>query len=187
MHHFVPDHPSPSLTIGLTGGIGSGKSCAADYFAELGVDIIDCDDIARTLLAPNAPLCAEVRNHFGADVFIGEQLNRAKLAAVIFAQTAQRRWLEQLMHPHIRASIQQQLTKISTAPYRMVVIPLLVETAPHPYLDRVCVVDCSESLQHQRLQQSIADDILDNQADKHHLQQQIIELHQRYIQLTKQH
>ena len=203
MPDAAPNHSSPHFTVGLTGGIGSGKSLAADYFAALGVKIIDCDDIARTLLALGAPLCAKVREHFGPDVFVGERLDRAKLAAIIFAQPEQRHWLEQLLHPHIRTSIQRQLAEPSSAPYHMAVIPLLVETAPHPYLDRVCVVDCTTSLQHQRLlsrglsdaaitqrfaaqatrseRLAAADDILDNQASKSQLQQQITALHQQYI------
>lgn len=132
------------LVIGLTGGIGSGKSTVAQLFADLGVPIIDTDQLAREVVKPGSTALLKIVEHFGSDIVDDKgNLNRQKLRQQIFADNNKRVWLEQLLHPLIRAETQNQLSKID-APYCIVVIPLLVENLPYPNIDRILVVDISE-------------------------------------------
>lgn len=140
------------LIIGLTGGVGSGKSTVARMFADKGIPIIDADMIARSLTEAGEPALTAITEHFGLLIMMKDgNLDRAKLRAIIFNNPAERLWLEQLLHPLIREKITQQLAVLSAAnnlsPYCIVVIPLLFETEPYPFIDRILVVDTPEHLQ----------------------------------------
>lgn len=144
------------LIIGLTGGIGSGKSTVARLFADKGIPVIDADVIARHLTMPNEPALHAIVDHFGIPILQKDgSLNRTALRDIVFNNPAERQWLEQLLHPLIREKISQELASISASglcpPYCLVVIPLLLETGAYPFLDRILVVDAPESLQIERI------------------------------------
>lgn len=153
------------LTVGITGGIGSGKSTAAQLFAELGVTIIDADAIAKDILSNNAPLQQEVIAHFG-DAVLDEhkQLRREKLRDIIFADPKQKIWLESLLHPLVVKAIQDRVNQLADAidtdpdhaqvPYCMIAIPLLAEVpASWSLINRVLVIDVDEKIQLTRTMQ----------------------------------
>lgn len=196
------------LVIGLTGGIGSGKTTVANFFAALGVPVIDTDQLARDVVVPNSPALIKIIARHGPDILLPDKsLNRQKLREIIFKDASERQWLEQLLHPLIRKAMQEKITAL-TEPYCIVVIPLLAETAPNELIDRVLVVDAPEKEQLLRTQQrdqlsheavkaiiqaqahrekrlAIADDIIMNNGDLAHLQRQVAELHYKYLQLCK--
>ncbi|MHB8760124.1 MAG: dephospho-CoA kinase [Thiobacillus sp.] len=136
------------FTIGLTGGIGSGKSAAAARFAELGVPVIDTDVIARELTRPGRPALDAIRASFGdAEIAADGSLDRPVLRRRVFADAAARRRLEAILHPLVLHEVKARLAALS-APYAVAVIPLLVETGAYgSLLDRIAVVDCPEELQ----------------------------------------
>ncbi|NVP02535.1 dephospho-CoA kinase, partial [Photobacterium damselae subsp. damselae] len=116
-----------SFVVGLTGGIGSGKTTVANLFARYGVDLIDADIIARDVVAPNSTGLAAIIDKFGADITLENgELDRAQLRQLIFSKPEQKEWLNQLLHPMIR---QQMLAQIqaSTSPYCLLIVPLMVE------------------------------------------------------------
>jgi dephospho-CoA kinase len=139
------------LVIGLTGGIASGKSTVAEMFAKLGVPVIDADAIARELVTPRQAALREIGETFGTN-YINEDgtLNRSRLRALIFADPSARKRLEAILHPRVYAEIRERLKRI-TAPYGVVAVPLLVETADFGLFDRILVIDSPEMLQQQRL------------------------------------
>lgn len=131
------------LVIGLTGGIGSGKTAVGDLFAKLGVPVIDADVIARELTEPNQPALVDIIDHFPQEILLEDgRLNRPKLRQIIFEHPHEKRWLEQLLHPLIREEIKKRIEKLS-APYCVIVIPLLFETGAYPFIDRILVVDAA--------------------------------------------
>ncbi len=138
--------------VGLTGGIGSGKSVVSDCFSRLGVPVIDADEVARELTAPASEALALIATAFGASVLQPDgTLNRTVLRQRVFADTAARKQLEAILHPRIRQRIEHALATLD-APYALAVIPLLVETGHyHTLLNRVLVVDCPETLQIERV------------------------------------
>jgi dephospho-CoA kinase len=138
--------------VGLTGGIGSGKSTVADCFAHLGVPVIDTDVIARELTAAGGAALAQIRAAFGDAVMRADgSLDRAALRRLVFADNAARLQLEAILHPRIRQVVAEVLATLN-APYALVVIPLLVETGGHrDLLNRVLVVDCPEATQIERV------------------------------------
>lgn len=195
------------LVIGLTGGIGSGKSTIAKYFAELGIDIIDTDQLAREVVAPGTPALVKITEHFGKEILDAKQLNRKKLGDIVFKNTAERKWLEQLLHPLIRQETQRRIQQAKSS-YCVAVIPLLVETKPNELINRTLVVDSPENLQIARAQQrdnltpeqiaailkaqatrkqrlAAADDVIQNDKDLNHLKQQVLQLHKKYLELAK--
>jgi dephospho-CoA kinase len=128
------------IVIGLTGGIGSGKSTVADLFAANGVPIIDTDVIARNVTATGQPALIAIINQFGEEILTPSgELNRAHLRKIIFTDPQKKFWLEQLLHPLIRAEVASQVATLK-APYCIVVIPLLFETSPNPIINRVLAV-----------------------------------------------
>jgi dephospho-CoA kinase len=196
------------FTVGLTGGIGSGKSTVADCFAAHGVPVIDTDVIARELTAPGGTALDAIRAVFGATVMQADgTLDRAALRRRVFADSAARRRLEAILHPLIRQRVGQRLATL-TAPYALVVIPLLVETGGYrDVLDRVLVVDCPEDVQVARVMArsglthdeikailaaqagraerlAVADDIIVNTAGLEALRGEVAALHQRYLALA---
>ena len=133
--------------IGITGGIGSGKTAVSDRFAERGITIVDADVASRTVVEPGRPALARIAEHFG-DALIAQDgsLDRAALRAKVFADEGERRWLEALLHPLIAEEIQRGLLE-ATSPYAMLASPLLVEAGQDRYVDRVLVVDVPEDVQ----------------------------------------
>jgi len=192
--------------LGLTGGIGSGKSAAARHFADLGIHVVDADQAARWVVEPGRPALAEIAKHFGQDILLPDgRLDRAALRARIFENTEARRWLEQLLHPLIRQEILASLEQASS-PYAILESPLLVETDQHQLTQRILVVDAPESLQLERAMQRDgadqaqieaiikaqasreerlrhADDVLTNDRDLSWLHGEVERLHHFYLTL----
>lgn len=195
------------LIIGLTGGIGSGKSTVADYFRELGAPVIDADAVAREVVAPGSDALREIAAHFGAGILNPDgTLNRDRLRGVVFRDTAQRGALEKIMHPRIYADMRRRIAALD-APYCVAVIPLLLETGQTGFVDRVLVVDSPDAVQRSRVQArdglsseeiaaimhsqaarqsrlAIADDLINNDGGLAELRQQTEALHQRYLRLA---
>jgi len=141
---------------GLTGGIGMGKSTAARCFSELGVRVVDTDDLARELVAPGMPALAEIRSCFGASVIDESgQLHRSALAKIVFADASARSALEGILHPRIRERWRAliQTWRSEGTPHACVVIPLLFETKAEADLDFVVCVACSAITQKLRLEE----------------------------------
>jgi len=190
--------------IGLTGGIGSGKSTVAKLFADLGVPIIDADLIARELTQPQTFALDQISYHFGSSILKSDgTLNRPQLRQLIFSDPQKRLWLEKLLHPLIQQEIKRQIDKLN-APYCILVIPLLVESGAYSFINRILVVDTSEENQIQRLQErdqmtpsevkaimqtqatrdtrlAQAHDVIHNHGDQKELSQQVQKLHELYL------
>lgn len=195
------------LRIGLTGGIGSGKSTVANLFAELGVPIIDMDVIAREVVMPGKPALQEIKKTFGNEICDEkDMLDRTKLRAIIFDNAKLRAQLENIIHPRIREQVEEKIDQLN-GPYCIIVIPLLFETGRKDAVNRVLVVDTSIEEQIQRTIQrdSIddeyvlkiiatqidrqtrldnADDIISNTAGITELKSQIEKLHQKYLEIA---
>jgi len=192
--------------LGLTGGIGSGKSAAAERFAELGVHVVDADQVARSVVEPGSAALAQIVDRFGVPILASSgELNRAALRERIFASVEDRHWLERLLHPLIRQEIWASLSR-AESPYAVLVSPLLVESRQHEQVDRVLVIDVPEDLQLQRVlardqvsedqvrailaaqarredRLRQANDVLVNDRDLSWLRQEVDRLHDRYLQL----
>jgi len=193
--------------VGLTGGIGSGKSAAADRFAALGAGVVDSDLIAHQLTAPGGAAIERIRHEFGDGVILANgALDRAAMRALVFAQPQAKAALEGILHPMIRAESDRQC-QAATAPYVVLVVPLLIETGGfRERCRRVAVVDCPEAVQIARVQArsglsetqvraimaaqisrearlAAADDVIDNSGDLAALHRQVDQLHQRYLHL----
>lgn len=191
--------------VGLTGGIGSGKSTAAHLFAELGAWVVDSDAIAHELTAPGGAAIEPIRSAFGKDMIAPDgSLDRAAMRRLVFGDAAAKAQLESILHPMIRIEADARCMQ-STAPYVILMIPLLVETGYYRgRLERVLVVDCDEDIQvsrtvarsgisaeqvraimatqasrAQRLQ--AADDVIDNNGDLAQLREQVQRLHAIYM------
>lgn len=195
------------LVIGLTGGIGSGKSTVAALFAEHGVPVIDTDRIARELVEPGQPALEEIREAFGAEVLDPDgRLDRARLRAIVFGARERRLQLEAILHPRIRQTVRERIRALTT-PYCLVAIPLLVETGQRDQVDRVLVIDTppEEQVRRTRARDGLsaaqvaaimeaqadrqtrlaaADDVIRNDADLEHLRHEVERLHTRYLQLA---
>ncbi len=199
------------LRVGLTGGIGSGKSTICQQFDALGVPVIDADHIAHRVVATGQPALQELAHHFGKKIINPDgSLNRAALRKIIFNQPHQKRYVETLLHPLILQQIQQQLEAIAY-PYVIIEIPLLIEAGWQPYVDKILVVDLPKSLQIERLMKmddikekellqiidsqlsrseriNQADQVIDNSVNRQEISRQIGKIHQHYLQLAdKQH
>lgn len=135
------------LVIGLTGGIGSGKSTVADLFAALGVPVIDTDQISREIVAPGSSALRDIIKRFGPEILTSDgHLDRKRLRENIFGDAADRAWLEQLLHPRIGEELQRRLANLRDV-YAVVVVPLLFESGFDAFVDRVLVVDAPEEQQ----------------------------------------
>lgn len=140
-----------TFRVGLTGGIASGKTTVAQLFAARGVPVIDTDELAREVVAPGTPGLAAVVAAFGPEIRAADgSLDRQRLRRLVFADDGQRRVLERILHPRIRAELEAR-SRTAGGPYQLLVIPLLAESALAHRVDRVLVVDCSEEVQRQRL------------------------------------
>ncbi|WP_181298387.1 dephospho-CoA kinase [Pseudomonas sp. Q2-TVG4-2] len=136
--------------LGLTGGIGSGKSAVAEEFGRLGVHWVDADHAARWVVEPGRPALGLIAERFGETVLAADgSLDRAVLRDLVFRDPDQRKWLEQLLHPLIRQEVAEHLARASS-PYAIMVSPLLVESGQYRQVDRVLVVDVPEALQLER-------------------------------------
>lgn len=195
------------FVIGLTGGIGSGKSAVSDRFAQHGITIVDADVASRVVVEPGRPALLRIADHFGAELITPSgTLDRALLRSKVFSSEQERKWLEALLHPLIAEEIQSGLAN-SRSPYTVLVSPLLLETTQHSYVDRILVVDVPVELQLRRTmardnnsesqvraiiaaqmerdtRRSRADDLISNDGSLEQLQQQVDALHQRYLALA---
>ena len=129
------------MLVGLTGGIGSGKSAAADYFATLGIDVVDADLASRAVVEPGQPALSKIAEHFGAGIVDAQgHLDRAALRKKVFSDVAERKWLQQLLHPLINTYLVEQVAGARSA-YCLLVNPLLIESGQQQWCDSVIVVD----------------------------------------------
>lgn len=139
-----------SLVIGVTGGIGSGKSAVTGRFQQHGIEVVDADVAARVVVEPGGPALDAIAAHFGQEILLANgQLDRAALRQKVFADADERRWLEQLTHPLIGQEIRRQL-EAATSPYVILASPLLLETSQVELADVVVVVDVPEAIQLER-------------------------------------
>mgnify|MGYP003384830350 FL=1 len=138
------------LVIGLSGGIGSGKTAVSDRFKALGIHVVDADIAARTIVEPNKPAWQDIKEFFGNEVLLEDQtLNRAWLRQQVFADSDKRKKLEEFTHPRIRAEIIRDLDK-STSAYTLLVSPLLIESGQVKLVEKVIIIDVPEALQIER-------------------------------------
>lgn len=197
------------LRVGLTGGIGSGKSTVAAAFAELGITVVDADVVARDVVAPGTDALVQISAHFGPQVLTADgQLDRGQLRQIVFADAAAKTWLNQLLHPLIRQQMLRELDGAASA-YSILVAPLLLENQLHLLVDKVLVVDVTPETQLQRtmhrdnnsaeLVQAImaaqcsrnerlaaADFVIDNEAPPDSLTGEVAKLHQIFLQLAEE-
>jgi dephospho-CoA kinase len=192
------------MIIGLTGGIGSGKTAVSDTFKSLGIDIVDADVSSRLVVEKGQPALDDIQAHFGDGILDSENnLDRAKLREIIFKNPQERVWLEKLLHPKIAKHIKDQLEN-SDSPYCILVSPLLLETEQKSYCSFVLVVDVPEESQiartakrdgvseeqvkniisaqidrEKRIEQ--ADEIIINDGSMEELKEKVVVLHTKYL------
>lgn len=201
-----------SFAVGLTGGIGCGKSTVADLFAKHGAGIIDTDAISHHLTQRGGDAIAAIRDSFGKDYITDDgALDRAKMRGLIFADADAKQRLEQILHPLILEQAESQLQQLQSKPYVIIVVPLLTDSpAFRKLIRRVLMVDCDESTQISRVtgrsrmtalevraiiaQQApraeylqLADDVIHNDAGLDNLAEQVAFLHQRYSNMQCGH
>ncbi|MCW8091614.1 dephospho-CoA kinase [Alteromonas sp. ASW11-130] len=196
------------FVVGLTGGIGSGKSSVSKEFENLAIDVIDADVIAREVVLPGTPALSQISSYFGNDVLNEDgSLNRAILRQRVFNNDVEKEWLNALLHPAIRQRMAIAI-KDTTSPYCILAVPLLIENNLTSLVNRVLVVDCPETLQIQRASRrdgsnasliksiinsqvpretrlSVADDIIVNDGSLAEIPRLVNELHIKYLQLAK--
>jgi dephospho-CoA kinase len=196
------------LVIGITGGIGSGKTAVSDRFKALGVTVVDADIASRVIVEPGRPALVAIAEHFGDDVIQADgSLDRAELRRRVFADPEERRWLERLTHPLINEHIREELEK-AESPYAVLVSPLLAETGQSRFCHRILVVDVPEEVQvrrtmardandeaqvrkiieaqasrEQRL--ALADDVIVNDSSLEVLDEEVARLHQLYTEMAQ--
>ena len=192
------------LIIGLTGGIGSGKTAVSDMFAAKGITIVDADVVSRIVVEPGTEALQQIEAHFGKEVITAEgNLNRPALRQIVFQSPDERKWLEGLLHPLIAQEILRQL-QASQSAYTMLVSPLLLEAGQYQMVNRILVVDAPEQAQIDRTivrddtnEQGVkaiinaqmtreercgkADDIILNDKDLEHLQSEVDKMHEFYL------
>lgn len=194
------------MIVGLTGGIGSGKSAAANFFVELGVDLIDADDLAKNVLNKNSKGYELFINEFGEQYLDNDKnIDRDLLRKTIFNDSNKKNKLENIIHPQVRSGI-EEFIKTSKSDYCIVVVPLIYETRSSSYYDRILVIDCDEEIQINRSairdntenkeikkiiskqasreeRLSIADDVILNNRTLDSLKEEVIKLHKKYIKI----
>ena len=198
-----------SFVVGLTGGIGSGKSAAAAEFERLGADVVDTDAIAHELTAAGGTAMAEIRKVFGSEVLAASgALDRDKMRARVFADPAAKKALEALLHPMIREESRRRIAG-ARGPYVIHVVPLLVESPDYrSRVDRVLVIDAPEELQLERVRSrsglseaqvraivaaqatraqrlAAADDLIENRGTIEALREQVAALHRKYLEYSQ--
>lgn len=199
-----------TLVVGLTGGIASGKSTAAQYFRKLGVPVIDADEIAREVVEPDQPALKQLTALFGPDMLDANgRLDRARLRHLIFADAGKRRQVEGILHPAIRQTMLERLAH-AQGDYCILSIPLLLETRQTDLVNRVLVIDSPEALQRDRLSKregwtseeigaaiaaqlsrqerlQNADDVIVNDGDLASFERAVEQMHRRYRLLASAH
>ena len=199
----ITSNANDKIVVGLTGGIGSGKSAATNKFASLGIDIIDADEVARDVVIPGSEGLAKITEHFGHAILLENgTLNRVALRERVFNNNEEKQWLNQLLHPLIRKTMLQQIAD-SNSHYCILSVPLLVEGNLTELCDLVIVVDCPEFMQLERAMQrdgstkqiiesimasqatrkerlAAADDVIDNSKTLAFLNEQVVALHLKY-------
>lgn len=194
------------MIVGLTGGIGSGKSAAANFFVELGVDLIDADDLAKNVLNKNSKGYELFINEFGEQYLDNDKnIDRGLLRKTIFNDFDKKNKLENIIHPQVRSGI-EEFIRTSKSDYCIVVVPLIYETRSSSYYDRILVIDCDEEIQINRSairdntenkeikkiiskqasreeRLSIADDVILNNRSLDSLKEEVIKLHKKYIKI----
>mgnify|MGYP005840188319 CR=1 FL=1 len=192
--------------VGVTGGIGSGKSEVMRRFQAQGIEAFDADDMARVVVEPGRPALDDIVKKLGPDMLTAQgELNRPALRALVFSNPKVKRWLEQRLHPLINQELEQRLAR-AQSPYALLVSPLLFESEQNQLVDRVLVVDAPRELQLARASRrdnsdpqqieaiidsqmsrearlSRANDVVDNAAGRAELDQQVGKLHNRYLTL----
>ena len=195
------------LIVGLTGGIGSGKSAASSHFETLGITVVDADIASRTVVEAGKPALQAIERHFGAAVIAADgSLDRAALRSLVFADPTERKWLEQLTHPLIREEISSGLANASGA-YAILSSPLLVESGQSQLTQRVLVIDVPEALQLARTvardsnsesqvraimaaqssrdeRLAFADDVIVNDGTLAQLHTEVVRMHEMYLRLA---
>lgn len=195
------------FVVGLTGGIGSGKSAVSDRFEKLGIRVVDADVASRVVVEPGRPALKAIEEHFGSHVIAADgTLDRAELRKLVFADEAERKWLEQLTHPLINAYIAEELAA-AASPYAILAHPILIETRGREGCDRILVVDVPEALQVSRTMErddnpesqvraimaaqasreerlAAADDVIVNDQGLEHLDAEVARLHELYLELA---
>lgn len=198
------------FAVGLTGGIASGKSYIGQQFQALGAHVIEADEVVRRLTQPGEPIYQHIVDHFGPQVLqTNKHLDRSHLRRLIFQNSQEKQWLENLIHPQVRQTMQQRM-QAHAAPYHMLIIPLLIEDLPNPLIQRILVVETPQRLQLKRLverdkideqlaqrmieqqadpsvRRQYADDIIDNSLFHEAIDKQIEQLDQFYKQLANQY
>lgn len=196
------------LVVGVTGGIGSGKTAATDRFQALGIKVVDADLASRVVVEPGRPALQAIAEHFGPDVISADgSLNRRALREIVFAHPDERKWLERLTHPLIAQEILQQIQS-STSPYTILASPLLLESGQSRMAQRVLVIDVPEEVQIARTTSrdntdvagvkaiiaaqmkredrvAKADDVIVNDKSLQSLHDAVDRLHQQYLQLAR--
>lgn len=200
--------------IGLTGGIGSGKSTVTNLFHSQGIDIVDADIVAREVVAPKSKALCAITERFGHEFLLSNgELNRARLRQQVFNNPEDKRWLNELLHPLIRNNLSEQLA-LTQSPYAILVAPLLIENKLHEHVNQVLVVDVSVETQIERaahrdnnsIEQikkiiaaqvsrterlKTANDIIDNEADisqpniLNQMTQHVVELDEKYRKMAE--
>lgn len=194
------------MIIGLTGGIGSGKSAAADYFIDLGIDVIDADIVAKNVLSINSNGYNLFVKDFGEEYLNdNKEINRELLRKEIFSDEIKKKRLENIVHPNVRSNISDFINN-SRSPYCIIMVPLIFETNSSKNYDRILVIDCDVETQIQRsalrdnqsikeikkiihLQASrdqrlsIADDVISNISTLTNLKAEILKLHDKYMEI----
>lgn len=196
------------LVIGVTGGIGSGKTAATDRFQTLGIKVVDADLASRVVVEPGRPALQAIAEHFGAGVISTDgTLDRRALREIVFANPDERKWLERLTHPLIAQEIVQQIQS-STSPYTILASPLLLESGQSRMAQRVLVIDVPETVQIARTTRrdntdeagvkaiiaaqmkredrlAKADDVIVNDQSLEALHAAVDQLHQHYLELAR--
>ena len=198
------------FTVGLTGGIGSGKTTIARFFLDQKIEVINADEIARKVVEPGTAALSKIQERFGGEILINEKnLNRALLREKIFKDDSQRIWLESLLHPLIEKEI-TNLIVVAVSRYVILESPLLFETNQHKLVNRTLVVDVSPKVQLERAisrdggsertikaiidsqisrddRISLADDIIDNEQNFQSVRTQLKKFHQNYLNLANKY
>ena len=198
------------FVVGITGGIGSGKTAVSDRFAALGIEVVDADVAARVVVEPGKPALAEIADHFGAEMITGDgRLDRTRLRARVFGEPEERRWLERLLHPLIHTHLEHELAS-ADSPYAVLVSPLLIESGQWRLTHRVLVVDVPEEVQIARtamrdgndpeqvraimaaqtsrtVRLARADDVIVNDQGFDVLDREVARLHRKYLELAERH
>jgi len=197
------------MLIGLTGGIGSGKSAAGNFFIELGIDVVDADDLARASIAKGTQGSKLIIKRFGNDILDhSQQIDRKKLRKVIFENPEEKKFVESIIHPEV-AKAMTAFVQNAKSPYKVIIVPLLFETDSHNRYDRVLLIDAPEEMQIKRASErdsvdqanikaiilnqlprneklKLADDVIVNNADLDKLKDSVSQTNDFYLSICNE-